>query len=151
MKKYGDGSAGVIIDSCPKCAGIWFDAGEMKQLLQSEALKRQFLTDLRVKTAHTYSLSSSERRCPRCRAVMDRPVVGGITVDVCRGCSGVWLDHGELTQLVTDYKKKGLRGDDMVVEQIREGLRSGKMSDGLWDRFLAAVKELLGKLFPEGS
>ena len=149
MKKYGDGTVGLVIDCCPRCAGIWFDAGEMRQLLQSEALKRQFLTDLRVKSAHTYDLSSGDRRCPRCRGLMEKPVVGGITVDVCRECSGVWLDHGELTQLVTDYKKKGLRGDDMVIDQIREGLRSGKMSEGLWDRFLAAMKDLLGKLFPE--
>lgn len=148
MKKFGDSSVGLIIDSCPQCAGIWFDAGEMKSLLQSEALKRQFLADNRVKSAHTYSLSSSERRCPRCRQVMERPVVGGITVDVCRGCSGVWLDAGELTQLVTEYKKKGLRGDDVVVEQIREGLRSGKMSDSAWERFVEALRDLMGKLFP---
>lgn len=148
MKKFGDGTAGLIIDSCPQCAGIWFDAGEMKAMLQSETLKRKFLTDARVKSALTYSLSTCDRRCPRCRQVMERPVVGGITVDVCRGCSGVWLDHGELTQLVSDFKKKGLRGEDVVVDQIREGLRSGKMSEGLWDRMLDAINQLLAKIFP---
>jgi Zn-finger nucleic acid-binding protein len=151
MKKFGDGTAGLIIDSCPKCWGIWFDAGEMKGLLQSEALKRQFLTDSRVKTAHTYSLSSGDRRCPRCRQTMERPVVGGITVDVCRTCAGVWLDSGELNQLVSEYKKKGLRGDDLVIEQIRDGLRSGNISESLWERMLAALRELTAKLFPEKS
>ena len=53
MKKFGDGTAGLIIDSCPQCAGIWFDAGEMKAMLQSETLKRKFLTDARVKSALT--------------------------------------------------------------------------------------------------
>jgi hypothetical protein len=148
MKKFGDASVGLIIDSCPSCRGIWFDAGEMKALLQSESLKRQFLTDIRVRTAHTYSLTTSDRRCPRCRAVMDRPVVGGITVDVCRGCSGVWLDSGELTQLVTDYKRKGLKGDDVVVDQIREGLRTGKLSEGALERLLGALKELMARIFP---
>jgi Zn-finger nucleic acid-binding protein len=79
---------------------------------------------------------------------MDRPVVGGITVDVCRGCSGVWLDSGELTQLVTDYKRKGLKGDDVVVDQIREGLRTGKLSEGALERLLGALKELMARIFP---
>jgi Zn-finger nucleic acid-binding protein len=146
MKKFGDTALGLIIDSCPKCWGIWFDAGEMKGFLQSDSLRRQFLTDLKVDTT---GQAGGDRGCPRCRQSMDCPVVNTITVDVCRGCSGVWLDHGELNQLVLSHKKKGLRGDDLVVHQIREGLRTGEMSESLWERLKEAVRELLAKLFPD--
>lgn len=149
MKKFGDKSLRLIIDSCPRCHGLWFDGGEISRFLTSEGLKQQFLTDVRAKGAHSYSLVSGDRNCPRCRQVMERPVVGGVTLDVCRDCSGVWFDHGELTQLVTDYQKKGLRGDQTVIGEIRRGLKSGDMSDDLWSKVLEALKELLAKVFPK--
>lgn len=147
MKKFGDTALGLIIDSCPKCWGIWFDAGEMKSFLQSESLRRQFLTDVKVEA--TPGAVGGDRDCPRCRQVMERPVVNEIVVDVCRGCCGVWLDHGELNELVLRHKRKGLKGDDLVVSQIRAGLRTGHMPDSLWERLLEAIKELLARLFPD--
>lgn len=145
MRKFGDTALGLIIDSCPKCWGIWFDGGEMKGFLQSESLRRQFLTDTKV----TVGAGGGDRDCPRCRQVMERPTVNDITVDICRGCHGVWLDHGELNELVLRHKRKGLRGDELVVGQIREGLRTGTMPDSLWERLKEAVRDLLARLFPE--
>ncbi|MDX2192989.1 MAG: zf-TFIIB domain-containing protein [Gemmatimonadales bacterium] len=39
------------------------------------------------------------RQCPA-PARFEPRTVGGVTVDVCSGCHGVWLDPGELEQLI---------------------------------------------------
>lgn len=39
-------------------------------------------------------------RCPRDDAAMSERVYDGVRVDVCDRCHGVWLDAGELEQLL---------------------------------------------------
>ncbi|MCS6859745.1 MAG: zf-TFIIB domain-containing protein [Abditibacteriales bacterium] len=37
------------------------------------------------------------RNCPRCERLLFPLTLGGVTVDGCDGCGGVWFDHRELT------------------------------------------------------
>lgn len=37
--------------------------------------------------------------CPRCHITLDRRVRGGVEIDVCGTCRGIWLDAGELDSL----------------------------------------------------
>ena len=39
-------------------------------------------------------------QCPRCGAALTERTQMGIPVDACRACRGLWLDRGELEQLV---------------------------------------------------
>ena len=39
--------------------------------------------------------------CPRCGASLDERSIHHVTVDVCSGCKGVWLDHGEMELLAS--------------------------------------------------
>jgi len=41
----------------------------------------------------------SERRCPGCRRAFELLDVGGIEIDSCRICRGIWFDPGELTSM----------------------------------------------------
>jgi Zn-finger nucleic acid-binding protein len=62
-------------------------------------------------------------KCPACGNKLTQRVVGGITVDVCKGgCAGIWFDHSELQKFDEPYetagevlldikKKKGIRLD----------------------------------------
>lgn len=38
--------------------------------------------------------------CPKCPAPLETAQVDDVTVDLCRKCGGVWLDAGELEQIV---------------------------------------------------
>jgi hypothetical protein len=39
--------------------------------------------------------------CPRCASEpLDERVREGVTIDVCQGCRGIWLDRGELEKLI---------------------------------------------------
>lgn len=37
--------------------------------------------------------------CPRCGSTLGERAFAGVTIDVCGGCHGVWLDTGELEML----------------------------------------------------
>lgn len=46
--------------------------------------------------------------CPKCGAELMEETLEGISVDICPGCRGVWLDDGELGKLTE--RPKGVLG-----------------------------------------
>jgi uncharacterized protein len=46
------------------------------------------------------SQTTPEMRCPRCHSPMVTFRRSGINIDQCTGCSGIFLDRGELEQLM---------------------------------------------------
>ncbi len=40
------------------------------------------------------------KQCPVCTTFLDEVTKSGILIDVCPKCKGVWLDRGELNQLM---------------------------------------------------
>ncbi len=49
---------------------------------------------------------SLEIKCPKCDGTLVEADFQTIKIDVCNKCSGVWLDPGELAQVV-DHEKEG--------------------------------------------
>lgn len=129
MEKAQDSQTKLEVDSCPECLGIWFDAGELETFYQSRELVQRFTPVGGDSLHHTYEISASARRCPRCRKGMERPLVGGISVDVCRDCRGIWFDNGELQKVTQIYRSRGLQGDELVADQVRGG-HTGKGGKG---------------------
>lgn len=43
---------------------------------------------------------AKERRCASCKGAMQRFFAEGVELDRCRRCGGVWLDGGELSELL---------------------------------------------------
>ena len=89
---------GVTVDRCTACAGVWFDAEELSQLLSEEA---QHIAKL-LKGRLGEHADGKKGRCPRdaselmrVYSSMDRSVV----LDACGECRGVWLDGGEFEKL----------------------------------------------------
>jgi hypothetical protein len=37
--------------------------------------------------------------CPKCGTTLHEESMGGVTVDICPACKGIWLDDGELGRL----------------------------------------------------
>jgi len=46
-------------------------------------------------------------KCPKCDGTLVESDFENIKIDVCDKCSGVWLDAGELTQVVNQEEKDG--------------------------------------------
>lgn len=53
---------------------------------------------------------SLEIKCPKCDGTLIETDFEHIKIDVCDQCSGVWLDAGELTQVVDKEDESGWFG-----------------------------------------
>ena len=104
--------AGIDIDICPKCGGIWLDTRELKKLLSNPNLHRHL-------TKYVGLESKSKLLCPRCGGLMNLENAEEVEVDVCLTCKGIWLDRGELEAL-GGKKKKLLAHDPKREANLRE-------------------------------
>ncbi len=83
---------GIEIDVCAKCMGIWFDSSELDKILGT---KKSF-----EEMAYLAQPLGEKINCPNCQEKMHYSTIEGTTIDFCKKCEGVWLDAGELTDLV---------------------------------------------------
>lgn len=84
----------VEVDTCPKCQGIFLDKKEVAAMTGSHALHK-------LLTKYTGLNSNAQLVCPNCGGLMEAEDAGGLRVDVCLDCFGVWLTAGELEKLET--------------------------------------------------
>ena len=90
---------GEIIDRCPKCRALFFDKGELEniihivELFQSLPLDENEIDDV-PEIEHDRIV-----KCPEDGLPMTPKEIGGITIDNCEECGGIWLDHGEIAAL----------------------------------------------------
>ena len=93
-------ASSVELDECERCGGLWFDHGELETLSSFSELPERLL---RRGKAWTPELRpEGTRPCPHCAEVMVGTLVKGIRIDLCTFCKGMWLDQGELNQLLED-------------------------------------------------
>jgi Zn-finger nucleic acid-binding protein len=147
MLKSGSPDADIVIDRCGECRGLWFDGGEIRAFLKSDNFKERFLAAPKPATPPTSETTEEfQRDCPRCRRGLAHLPIATVTVDVCMECLGVWLDAGELAQLVQAGQSSQLEGDDsLLAHEIREGLSSGSLSPSLLEQLMDALKALLSR------
>ncbi len=107
----------IEIDYCLKCAGIWFDKGELELLLKTTNLGNTGLLTLDGIAKETRS--HGERKCPICRKKMAEVPLGvpPIHIDVCRRGDGIWFDGRELQQLLKQLELSPLANQG-AIQQI---------------------------------
>jgi len=105
-----DGS--FAVERCEHCFGLFFDPGEIQAFLD-----RSVSPAYEVNLKQIYSINRERAqtvnratyiKCPQCGKYMNRVNFGfmsGVVMDRCRE-HGVWLDNGELVQLM-EWKKAG--------------------------------------------
>lgn len=94
--------AGISLDTCQECGGIWFQEGRLHKILRKplESL-RQSIQDWRER-----SVKGEGRWCPQClhpMVMVSREGPEGtreVVTDCCASCGGIWLDRGELEAIV---------------------------------------------------
>lgn len=106
----------VEIDYCASCEGIWLDGGELEILLQSSSAKDGFLDSFQRDDA----AAEKARRCPICDKRMEKALYAGertIRLDRCRGGHGIWLDKGELRDVL---EEAGYGAGGKVLELLKD-------------------------------
>lgn len=95
--------AGVEVDLCKACEGVWFDKDEMTQVMAGagEALKSSAVAPSWEGGSQSLSESPGDKLldCPRCQGKLERyryQTTGPVLIDGCRAGCGVWLDDSEL-------------------------------------------------------
>lgn len=89
----------IEIDHCLICGGIWLDAGELELLLETDEERDRFVKLLIEDDA----VKEKRYPCPICNKKMEKVFVGDekeILIDKCKKNHGLWLDKGELEQVI---------------------------------------------------
>jgi Zn-finger nucleic acid-binding protein len=87
----------VVIDRCPRCAGLWFDHAEIGELVGRQS--RVSAMESIVPSAEHQDPALS---CPRCQTVALRKLMveqDNHLMYRCVSCVGTWLDRGELREI----------------------------------------------------
>jgi Zn-finger nucleic acid-binding protein len=89
----------IEVDRCPSCHGVWFDEAELPHLLSFDHRSLTPLEGGRDRRGFT----EKHGDCPRDRTPLLRVYSAqnpAVVVDACPACRGIWLDAGELDQLL---------------------------------------------------
>lgn len=107
--------AGIEIDRCVTCKGIWFDSLEAEQLKTIEGSESLDIGD--PATGSEFNTIAGEVDCPRCQAKMIRIVDIDqhlVWYEKCPSCQGVWLDAGEFKDFKNNFQPKG------ILERVKQ-------------------------------
>lgn len=96
----------VTVDVCKKCAGVFFDEGEINRLrLDGNNAMVELEDEVRPSDDHLVDfmvMKETPRACPNCRSSMDKMRYlynSPVMLDSCSNCGGVWVEDGELRSM----------------------------------------------------
>ena len=92
---------GVAFTECPQCMGVWIFEDDLRHL-ESENVHDLEKIDETSAPIHPVSSPSEVLACPDCGMAMQQchfMIDGPILLHRCSACEGLWVDHGELTQM----------------------------------------------------
>jgi Zn-finger nucleic acid-binding protein len=136
------------IDHCHRCGGTWIHREQTARLRTKPAdALRATLTraDDAAFLCHSCHVPmgrdaafcvwckwKNALECPECGKEMRRHTERDVMVDVCRGCSGVWLDHHELASIWT-VAAAGAVAHSSFAGNLGSGVDAGAfLLDVLW-------------------
>lgn len=137
------------VDHCRRCRGIWFEHGEVQRLRALQPAELWKRVPVQPPTLRTWchgchgTLDREAESCPTCGTalVLDCPACenpmkveahGGMRLDVCHGCRGVWFDHHEIGRIWGPSFDRALRerGTDRggALAAIGDGVAEGSLN-----------------------
>jgi Zn-finger nucleic acid-binding protein len=100
----------VEVDLCRGCGGLWLDHQELQQLaeMSDDELDglRKLIRSGEKKAAPAVRAEPLriDAPCPSCAGKLTHAMVGGVTLEVCSRCAGVFLDAGELDNATAEVR-----------------------------------------------
>jgi Zn-finger nucleic acid-binding protein len=140
--------AGITIDACMECRGLWFDATELERVL---ALPGPVFYASRLQYTDS---EPTDHPCPRCHGAMRAQEVqpGGFVYDRCSACGGLWLPLNMIHVLLkelgvsdTAAKQEGERLEAQV-EKAQEATEAARQASAVRTR--RASRDSVSPLVP---
>ena len=101
-------SKGVTLDHCQPCQGLWFEEGELSRHIQNMGAQ---ICERESRDPHL-----TPYPCPRCRGShLVEGVLQSIRVDACASCHGMFLDLGEVHELLGAIHRAEYASDPRVA------------------------------------
>jgi len=115
----------VVIDECAQCGGIWFDQGELDQVIGSTDPDLRWLDIDFWKDYSDFKVFTDDLSCPKCsRYYLTRlkDEATNTTACLCSNCQGIWLDADQLRRIVQAVTEIASRMDsaDYVKESLHQ-------------------------------
>jgi len=153
---------GIEVDECYMCEGIWFDAGELEDVIKRDSENFDYIDvgreqfDGKEFEELAQQLNEKVGSCPRCGdgTLLLKSEYNGkkgpVIVDICPNGHGVWLDGGEILQL----RKRGLVNVSDKTEFYMDFVKYLFSKDGFNDTVRGSarmIRNLLeGRKYNEG-
>ena len=106
---------GIRVDGCPACKGMWLDVAELDQL------EDKVLDEDDMKGTLIFSLSDSNRMCPKCGNQLRKFKyrLYDLELEMCEQQHGYWLDAGEEKRVLELMKSeiKAIKDKDKAEAQ----------------------------------
>lgn len=99
-----------MIDRCATCGGQFFDENELAPIIKMV----EIIQSIKINEPEIETLSEASRpsyQCPEDGTKMIREDYGGVPIDKCPECDGIWLDKGEIIALkgTEDHIKNNMK------------------------------------------
>ncbi len=140
--------------ACGCCHGLWITRDMLKQTFASRHPPQHF-DAAELEPPRLAPTPSRARLCPGCNYQLAVRWLHGIQIDVCQKCHGIWLDAGELRQIVANYQRRNLvlAGAAAPMAGAAASDRPSRWYDGIdlpVVDLLAPLGETLGELASNG-
>jgi Zn-finger nucleic acid-binding protein len=98
-----DYEAGVIVQRCTGCDGIWLDEGQLRSIQDAREHDYEHVraTDIVLRHRHAIPEEGQPPACPRCAETMWPSTfkTSGIRYASCIACGGMWIREGALKDI----------------------------------------------------
>ena len=112
---------GVELDFCSHCGGVWLDRGELADILDLAEVESGGITEALYDSP---DLGAGKGQCPRCDRRLRRVALGAaeqtIEIDRCPDHHGLWLDRGEIRDVVGWFGQEKGRDTGAVADLFNE-------------------------------
>jgi Zn-finger nucleic acid-binding protein len=151
-------TAGVEVDECPACQGIWFDADELRRVKDETDPDLNWMDVDLWKHLERFRVAAGPVDCPRCKIPLFAVQYGdtGVEIACCKSCRGAWLEAEALERIIDHLSEELLTKD--VPDYLRATLREAKelvtgpesfLSE--WRDFTTVVRMLQYRILAEHS
>ncbi len=115
----------VSLDTCPACAGIWFDLGELGRVLKDGRVALVEIEENVVPEICPHPTATSRRDCPICLeplAPYQYLYNSPIELDGCIACNGFWVEDGELIKIQDWLALGGARLKQTTRDRVEDAV-----------------------------